>query len=99
MAQLVESSESQILANLINNSDRLPRSVTAATLIWSINAGAAIPSSMTLEDGPNGRVSYRFSNTELTPGVLRADIESTDTAGDVVRARDVVRIQIRRKIT
>jgi len=99
MAQLVEDSQSQLLVNLINQSDRLPRAVSAANLIWSIDAGAATNSGMTLEDGPNGRVSYRFAVGELVPGVLRADIESTDLSGFVVRARDVVRLEIRRKIT
>ncbi len=101
MAQLVEGDEAKILVNLVNQSDRQPRDLSggSARLIWSIDAGPAIASSMTLEDAANGIVSFRFSDTHLTPGILRADVESTDSAGNTVRARDVIRLQIRRKIT
>lgn len=101
MAQLVEDDEAKLLVNLVNQSNRLPRNLTggSANLIWSIDAGAATTSGMTLEDAANGKVSYRFTTGQLTPGVLRGDVQSTDSAGVTVIARDVVRLQIRRKIT
>jgi len=101
MAQLVEDSESKILFNLINESDRLPRDLTggSANFIWSIDAGVAKTVSMALEDAALGRVSHRFSAGDLVPGVLRGDVESTDSGGNTIRATDIVRVQIRRKIT
>ncbi len=101
MADVVEDDEAQILLNLINQSDRLPRDLTggSADFIWSIDAGAATTSSMVIVDAANGRVSHRFSVGDLVPGVLRADVRSTDSAGNTIRARDIVRLQIRRKIT
>jgi len=99
MAQLVEDDEAQVLFNLINQSDRLPRDLTggSAFFIWGINAGAATTSAMVLEDASQGRVSHRFSQGDLVPGVLTADVRSTDTLGNTVIARDVVRLQVRRK--
>ena len=101
MADVVEGDETKVLFNLINESDRLPRDLSggSADFIWSINAGTATTSPMVLEDAAQGRVSHRFSASDLIPGVLRGDIRSTDSAGNTVIARDIVRIQIRGKIT
>jgi len=101
MAQLVEDDEAQVLFNLINQSDRLARNLTggSANFIYSIDAGAAVVEPMVIEDAPGGRVSHRFAVGDLTPGVLRADLQSTDNQGNTVIARDIVRLQIRRKIT
>lgn len=101
MAQAVQDDEAQVRFNLINQSDRLARNLTGgfANFIWSIDAGVATSSPMTLEDAVQGRVSYRFSVGELVPGVLRGDVQSQDLNGNTVIARDIVRVQIRRKIT
>lgn len=101
MAQVVQDDEAQVRFNLINQSDRLARDLTggSADFIFSIDAGVATTAPMTLEDASQGRVSFRFSPGDLVPGVLRADVRSTDINGNTVIARDIVRIQIRRKIT
>lgn len=101
MADLVEQSEAQVLFNLINNSDRQPRNLSggSANFIWSIDAGPASTSPMSIVDPTQGRVSYRFLPSELVPGVLRGDVESTDSNGDTVIARDIVRLQVRRRIS
>lgn len=101
MAQVVQDDEAQVRFNLINQSDRLARDLSggSANFIWSIDAGTATSSPMTLEDAAQGRVSFRFSPGDLVPGVLRADVQSTDFNGNTVMARDIVRVQIRRKIT
>ncbi len=100
MSDVVEDDEHQVLFNLINQSNRLARNLTggSADLIWSIDAGIATTVGMVLEDAPNGQVSHRFSVGDLVPGVLRADVRSTDNAGDTIRAKDVFRLEIRRKI-
>jgi len=101
MADLVESNETLLRLTLISESSRTPRDVSSgsANLIWSIDGGTATTSSMTLEDAANGIVSYRFNNTQLVPGRMRADVESTDAAGNTVRATDILSLLIRRKVT
>lgn len=101
MADVVEDDEHQVLFNLINQSNRLARNLTggSAFFIWSIDAGTATTVGMVLEDAVNGQVSHRFSVGDLVPGVLRADVRSTDSAGNTITARDIFRLQIRRKQT
>jgi hypothetical protein len=101
MADLVEGNETLLRLTLISESDRTARDLTggSANLIWSIDGGSATSSSMTLEDAANGIVTYRFTSSQLTPGRLRADVESTDSAGNTVRATDILSLLIRRKVT
>ncbi len=101
MADLVESSETLLRLTLISTSDRLPRDLTggSADLIWSIDGGTATVSSMTLEDAANGIVSYRFTDTQLVPGRMRADVKSEDAAGNAVIATDILAFLIRRQTT
>lgn len=101
MSDVVEDDETKVLFNLINESDRLPRDLSggSADFIWSIDAGVATTESMVIEDAPQGRVSHRFSVGDLVPGVLRADVRSTDSAGNTVIGKDIFRLQVRRKIT
>ena len=88
MADLVEGNETLLRLTLIKASDRTARNLTggSADLIWSIDGGVATTSSMTLEDAANGVVSFRFSDSQLTPGRLSADVRSANAAGDVVIA-------------
>lgn len=101
MADLVEGNETLLRLTLISESDRTPRDLTSgsANLIFSIDGGTAVNVGMTLEDPANGVVSYRFTSTQLTPGRMRADVESTDAAGNTVRATDILSLLIRRKVT
>lgn len=101
MADLVEGNATLLRLTLVSESDRTPRDLTSgsANLIWSIDGGTATTSSMTLEDPANGIVSYRFTPTQLVPGRMRADVESTDATGNVVRATDILSLLIRRKVT
>ncbi len=101
MADLVEGNKTLLRLTLISESDRTPRDLSggSANLIFSIDGAAATSVSMTLEDPANGIVSFRFSPTQLTPGRMRADVESTDSAGNTVRATDIISLLIRRKVT
>jgi hypothetical protein len=101
MADLVEGNETLLKLTLISTSDRTARDLTGGSvdLIWSIDGGTATTSSMTLVDAANGVVSYRFTDTQLTPGRLRADVRSTDASGNTVIANDVLSFLIRRKIS
>lgn len=101
MADLVEGNETLLRLTIIAESTRLARDLSggSADLIWSIDGGVATTSSMTLEDAPNGIVSYRFTNTQLVPGRMRADVRTTDSSGNTVIATDILSFLIRRKIT
>lgn len=101
MADLVEDDEALLRVTLLSKSTRQPKDLTngSANLIFSINGGTATLESMTVEDPTGGVVSYRFQTGQLTPGRLRADIESTDSDGFTVRATDVLSLLVRRKIT
>lgn len=101
MADLVEGDETLLRVTLLSKSTRLPKDLTggSARLIFSINGGTAVAGTMTVEDALGGVVSRRFQAGELTPGRLRADIESTDSSGNTVRTSDVLSLLVRRKIT
>ncbi len=101
MADLVEDDETLVRVTLLSQSTRLPKDLTggSANLIFSIDGGTATLVSMTVENAAGGIVSYRFAVGQLKPGRLRADIESTDSAGFTVRTTDILALLVRRKIT
>ena len=100
MADLVEDDETLVRLTLLSKSTRLPKDLTggSANLIFTIDGGTATNVGMTVENATAGIVSYRFQVGQLTPGRLRADIQSTDSDGFTVRTTDVLALQIRRKI-
>lgn len=79
----IENDRSQVEVKFVDTTRSVIDLTTVSTINFNfrINGGGLTSGSMTKSDATNGLATYRFGSGELTPGIMSAQAEFTDTSG------------------